>query len=116
MDLRLPGGGDGLEATRRLRSREAQHPPVAGHRLRIIAVSASAYDLDRTECFDAGCDDFLAKPFREETLWATISRALGLSWQSASADPEETRPPFPHVLVAPPPLEAAAIYELAAKG
>jgi CheY-like chemotaxis protein len=111
MDLRLPGI-DGLEATRRLRATEA-----GNGRTPIIAVSASAYDLDRTECFAAGCDDFLAKPFREETLWAAVARALGLSWQTTAAmESEETRTPFPLVLEAPPPHEAAAIYELAAKG
>jgi CheY-like chemotaxis protein len=116
MDLRLPGI-DGLEATRRLRAKEKSAPAGNGKGpLRIIAVSASAYDLDRTECFNAGCDDFLAKPFREETLWAAIARALGLAWTTTNADPEETRTPFPHVVQAPPATEAVAIYELAAKG
>jgi len=108
MDLRLPGEIDGLEATRRLR----QSP--RGSALRIIAVSASAYDLDRTECFTAGCDEFLAKPFREEELWAMMERFLGLTWRQA--DLEETRPPFAAAMQAPPPEEANAIYELAAKG
>ncbi len=112
MDLRLPGEIDGLEATRRLRAREE----AAGGKTRraIVAVSASAYDLDRSECFAAGCDAFLAKPFREEELWTTIGRVLGLTWKTI--DPEETRTPFPLVVEAPPVEEAAAIYELAAKG
>jgi PAS domain S-box-containing protein len=113
MDLRLPGEIDGLEATRRLRASEKTSSDAAAA-LKIIAVSASAYDLDRTECFSAGCDDFIAKPFREEALWSAISRALGINWQTV--DPEETRTPFPLVVHAPPPEEAAAIYELAAKG
>ncbi len=113
MDLRLPGKIDGLEATRRLRASEALDPGTHG-RTPIIAVSASAYDFDRTECFTAGCDDFLAKPFREEALWAIVARSLALTWQTA--DPGETRSPFPLVVQAPPPTEAAAIYELAAKG
>jgi PAS domain S-box-containing protein len=108
MDLRLPGGMDGLEATRRIRA-----TPL-GAALRIIAVSASAYDLDRNECLTAGCDTFLAKPFREEELWSVVERALGLAWNYS--DPEETRSPFPNVIHAPPAAEAAAFYELAAKG
>jgi CheY-like chemotaxis protein len=108
MDLRLPGVIDGLEATRWLRKTER------GATLRIIAVSASAYDLDRTECFAAGCDEFLAKPFREEELWAITERALGLTWQYANV--EETRLPFALTMPPPPPAEATAIYELAAKG
>jgi CheY-like chemotaxis protein len=70
--------------------------------------------LDRTECFTAGCDAFLAKPFREEELWSAIERALGLVWQITNS--EETRTPFPLSLHPPPPAEAAALYELAAKG
>ncbi len=108
MDLRLPVGIDGLEATRRLRA------TPAGATQKIIAVSASAYDLDRNECFAAGCDAFLAKPFREEELWTAVERALGLVWQVA--DTEETRTPFPLAVKAPPPAEAAALYDLAAKG
>jgi CheY-like chemotaxis protein len=107
MDLRLPGGIDGIEATRRLRR------SPRGPELRIIAVSASAYDLDRAECLAAGCDDFLAKPFREEELWARICHALALTWRYT--DCEDTRTPFAAV-PAPPPGEAVAIHELAAKG
>ena len=82
--------------------------------MRIVAVSASAYDLDRTECFAAGCDEFLAKPFREEELWDIIERMLGLTWKYADAGvPCE---PCAVAMHAPPPSEATALYELAAKG
>jgi PAS domain S-box-containing protein len=108
MDLRLPGEIDGLEATRRLRKSER------GAILRIVAVSASAYDLDRAECFAAGCDEFLAKPFREEELWGLIKRLLGLAWRYA--DEEEGRNAFALTVHPPPAEEAAALYELAAKG
>jgi PAS domain S-box-containing protein len=108
MDLRLPGGIDGLEATRRLRRRQP------GDRPKVIAVSASAYDLDRSDCLAAGCHAFLAKPFREEELWAEIARTLGLVWQHAEA--EDTRSPFALEIEPPPVADAVAIYELAAKG
>ncbi len=108
MDLRLSGGIDGFEATRRLRA------GAEGHALRVIAVSASAYDFDRRECLEAGCDDFLAKPFREEQLWVAVERSLGLAWHYADA--EETVSPFPTVLHPPTPADAAVLYELARKG
>src|SRR5690606_35245228 len=103
-----PGEVDGLEATRRLRKSER------GATMRIVAVSASAYDLDRNECLAAGCDEFLAKPFREEERWAILERTLGLTWKYAEA--AGTRLPFSSVMHAPPRAEAAALYELAAKG
>jgi CheY-like chemotaxis protein len=108
MDLRLPGEIDGLEATRRLRA------TPQGAALKIVAVSASAYDLDRAECLSAGCNEFLAKPFREEDLWCSVQRTLGLTW--VQAELEETRAPFTGAIHPPPAAEAAAIHELAAKG
>jgi CheY-like chemotaxis protein len=107
MDLRLPGI-DGLTATRHLRA------GPRGEVIKIVAVSASAYDVDRNECLAAGCDAFLAKPFREEELWSAVERVLGISWRFV--DSEETRTPFNITVHAPPAEEAMAIYELAAKG
>jgi CheY-like chemotaxis protein len=108
MDLRLPGAVDGFEATRRLRRSER------GAAMKIVAVSASAYDVDRSECFIAGCDEFLAKPFREEELWASAQRLLDVSWNYGDVD--DTRLPFALAIQPPPAGEAAALYELAAKG
>ncbi len=110
MDLRMPGGIDGLEATRRLR-RSAR-----GAAMRIAAVSASAYALDRSECFTAGCDEFLAKPFREEDLFALVARLLNLTWTHADTVDSNSPFPFAQPVHAPPAAEAAAIHELAAKG
>jgi len=107
MDLRLPGM-DGLEATRQLRARPG------GVDLRIVAVSASAYAVDRSECLAAGCDAFLAKPFQDEELWAVIERVLGVTW--IYLDSEETRTPFAVTVQPPPPDEVMVFYELAAKG
>ena len=58
MDCQMPVM-DGFEATRQIRRWEAAHdrPPV-----RIIALTAAAYEEDRKLCAEAGMDDFLAKP------------------------------------------------------
>lgn len=69
MDWQLPDI-DGLEATRRLRAMEGpsdRHVPV-------VAVTASAMLEDRNACFEAGMDDFLAKPVVLGELAATINR------------------------------------------
>jgi CheY-like chemotaxis protein len=115
MDLRLPGAIDGLEATRRLRAAEPAAPSGNRERLRIIAVSASAYDIDRQDCREAGCDDFLAKPFREEELWDAIGRALGLAWQF-SGSPSDAIAPSPLFPKIPPAPDLEALHELARKG
>ncbi len=69
LDLRLPGMS-GLELARQLRAT----PEFAG--LPILAASASALDLDPRVAMEAGCNDFLAKPFLVEELTAKISRLL----------------------------------------
>ncbi|NTX08670.1 response regulator [Myxococcus sp. CA040A] len=68
MDLQMPEM-DGLEATRRLRQ---ELPPNV--QPWVIAMTANAMDSDREQCFEAGMDDFLAKPIRVEALTAALVR------------------------------------------
>jgi PAS domain S-box-containing protein len=74
MDLVMPGL-DGFETIRQLRSRPATKS------LKIIAISASAFDHKRRESFDAGADDFVAKPVDVEVLLDRLCHHLGLSWR-----------------------------------
>ncbi|MBT0771704.1 response regulator [Kineosporia sp. J2-2] len=69
MDVHMPGT-DGLEATRRIRAAEAEHG--RGERIPIIAMTANAFDDDRTACLDAGMDDFLPKPWKADQLAAVL--------------------------------------------
>jgi PAS domain S-box-containing protein len=109
MDLRMDGMS-GLEAARWLRQQY-------GTALPIIAVSASAYDLDRQACLDAGCDDFLAKPVDAEALWQSLGRVLPLEWTYEEV--QASRPtvaPFASVKEAPPADAVKAIHDLARAG
>ena len=56
MDARLPGGIDGLEATRRIKA-----TPQLAH-IPIIAVTASVRLEDEQRAMDAGCSGFIRKP------------------------------------------------------
>ena len=75
LDLRMPGM-DGLELARRLRAL-----PVAGRPLVLIAMSASVLSFNRDSALEAGCDDFLPKPFREADLIAKLTMHLGVAWR-----------------------------------
>ncbi|HEY6256092.1 MAG TPA: ATP-binding protein [Xanthobacteraceae bacterium] len=68
MDLHMPAT-DGIAATRRIRSAEADGPRTA-----IIALTADALSEDRDACLKAGMDGFLTKPLDRERLAEVLAR------------------------------------------
>ena len=66
MDIQMPNRG-GIAATKIIRALEngEQH-------IRIIALTANAYDSDRDRCLEAGLDDYLSKPCRINELKHTL--------------------------------------------
>ena len=71
MDLHMPGM-DGLEATRRIRTIEAEDNTP---RTPILALTANASAEDREACLAAGMDGFLVKPLDRERLAAALAGA-----------------------------------------
>ena len=69
MDVQLPGV-DGLELTRRLKSREETRNII------VIAFTAYAMKEDRARALAAGCDGYIAKPIDTRTLSATVAEYL----------------------------------------
>ena len=59
MDIRMPGM-NGLDATRIIKE--------VSHNTPVVALSAYAFDENIREAKAAGCDEFMAKPFRVENL------------------------------------------------
>ncbi|MGQ0562293.1 MAG: response regulator [Gemmatimonadota bacterium] len=72
MDISLPLM-DGLEATRRIRA----HPDTAD--IPVLAVTAHARNRDRDQAFEAGCDEYLAKPVEPRRLIQEVERMIGPS-------------------------------------
>lgn len=73
MDIRMPGL-DGYEATKQIRALD--QPPASV----IIALTAQASQSDRTLALAAGCNDYISKPFREETVFLKMAEYLGLEY------------------------------------
>ena len=67
MDIRMPAM-NGLDATRIIK--EVSNTPV-------IALSAYAFEENIRKAKEAGCDDFMAKPFKVENLIEIVKKYLG---------------------------------------
>jgi PAS domain S-box-containing protein len=72
MDLQMPTL-DGLEATRRLRERQAQGQLPA---FPILALTAHVGEADRREALSCGMDDYITKPVDVDALEAALRRWL----------------------------------------
>ena len=68
MDLKMPKM-DGLEATRQIKEMLPNLP--------IIALTANAFDSDRMQAMEAGCDAFLSKPVSAIDCLKIIEKLLG---------------------------------------
>ena len=90
MDIRMPVM-DGYEATTQIKARERDRgfsrqgenfpcpmPNAQSPTTVIIAVTASAFEEERTVILAGGCDDFVGKPFREDAIFEKMAKHLGV--------------------------------------
>jgi signal transduction histidine kinase/CheY-like chemotaxis protein len=73
MDMRMPVL-DGREATRRIKASPGGRDTV------VIALTASSFDEDRAHILEAGCAEFMRKPFRVADLLDALHRHLGVAF------------------------------------
>mgnify|MGYP003294594669 CR=1 FL=1 len=67
MDMKMPNL-NGLDATRIIREISKEVP--------IIALTAYAFDHDKQAALDAGCNDFLTKPYTQEVIKEMIEKYI----------------------------------------
>jgi signal transduction histidine kinase/DNA-binding NarL/FixJ family response regulator len=82
MDMRLPEMS-GLEAVEQI-VRE-----FGAAEIKIVAMSASALDHERDRYLAAGCDEFIAKPFRAERIHACLRNLLGVEFVERRPQPSQ---------------------------
>ncbi|MCG9886641.1 MAG: response regulator [Cyanobacteria bacterium] len=101
MDVEMPRM-DGLTAARTIVQRHrwsrlsSASPEARGGRSPyIVALTAYAMPGDRDRCLEAGMDDYITKPLREETLMAVLAQAAQRAAAAAAAAPDPAAPPTP---------------------
>jgi two-component system sensor histidine kinase/response regulator len=109
MDMRMPDL-DGYEATRQIRAMEERPTTV------IIALTAQACQSDdRTLAIEAGCNDYMSKPFQVNTIFLKMANHLGLQYLNVEPEvdgqggsqnfpqpsPQTSRPPPPRPTLDP---------------
>ncbi len=83
LDMRLPES-DALEAARTMLRQYGEHG------LKVVATSASILEQERDILLAAGCDDFVAKPFRCERIFGCLKALVGA--QFVHRPPENAAP------------------------
>ncbi|NEO87193.1 MAG: response regulator [Spirulina sp. SIO3F2] len=73
MDMRMPVM-DGYDATQHIKG------TVKGNATAVIALTASVLEEEKAIVLDAGCDDFVRKPFRESILFEMMAKHLGVEY------------------------------------
>ncbi len=73
MDIRMPVM-DGKEATQHIRRLPG------GDKVKIVAVTASAFMEEQQEMLAAGMNDFVRKPFRFDEIYKCLEKQLGLKY------------------------------------
>jgi CheY-like chemotaxis protein len=61
-------------------------------RIKLVAMSASALEHERERYLKAGCDDFVAKPFRAERIYRCLRNLLGVEYVLKSKPNDQSAP------------------------
>jgi two-component system sensor histidine kinase/response regulator len=90
MDMRMPvmNGYDATAQIRHLEQEDASNRADASQpfrRTKIVAITANAFDEERSHILEVGCDDIIHKPFRIEQLRQAITEHLAPNQPAAQS-------------------------------
>ena len=90
MDMRMPVM-DGFEATRCIRDLESSQRSAVSQAdspqtTIVVALTAFAFEEHRQMTLDAGCDDYIRKPFRESEVLEKMAQHLGIRYRYEGDD------------------------------
>ncbi len=110
LDIRL-GDGNSIEMLPELFSKLKQPVPILG-------LSASVLGTDVQTALEAGFDDFLPKPFREDELFERLSRLMRIEWLGTETEAiDEVEPGGKDLEDLEIPMESLEnLYSMALKG
>ncbi len=83
LDMRMPKM-DGYEVIKQIRASSSEHSPV------IVSISASVFEEDKQKAFEAGCDGFVRKPFKESEIFEEMRKHLSLNYVYEDQGTRET--------------------------
>ncbi len=110
MDLVMPIM-DGFEASRKIRK-----IPKFKNNLTLIAISDSAFGEDKEQSMAAGCNAFIAKPFRLETLLQQLEKHMKIKWIYEDLEKQDMVKGEVPVLVLPSREKLVNLFNLAIRG
>jgi signal transduction histidine kinase/FixJ family two-component response regulator len=84
LDMRLPGMSGLDTAVRIVREWE--------NKIKLVAMSASALEHERDRYLKAGCDDFVAKPFRAERIYRCLRNLLDVRYVLKEKSHQQAEP------------------------
>ena len=96
MDMRMPVL-NGYQATEQIKM------TTKGQATAIIALTASAFEEEKSVVLSAGCDDFLRKPFKESEIFDLMHKHLGIRYiyeelKSPALDEQQVEQKYLHSL------------------
>ena len=77
---------DGYEATRIIRASESPESTC-----KIIALTASVFDTQRSAMLALGCNDFVSKPIQEDIIFDKIAEHLGVVYTYVESEAEDSQ-------------------------